>query len=309
MDTTGVVVLKVLDGDFTALFRETEQGFPEFKAGARPMVLGGFAAYGNPASFHAPFVKMIRQHVATKVLASGIFKGPHGVEILFDRIMHRHPNQKPGVESPHRDVTPAKFLKEADDDRLFGGWVNLGRHDQFFIGKPGSHLGVRNTFEVARSHQGFCVLPKDSPEYAEYQKTKQTFRVPPGHIIIFPQHLLHEVVAHKTPEQFRLFIGWRLTLSNTVLFPNKEQSIDELGVPTMPSGQVPPMFSPNHCSAFKNKPFSWCGETESGTLSEWWDRSLKVPYGRHLGSLKQYGFEYPGYTEEEKKFMMTVHRV
>jgi len=323
MNTSGVVTIQILTGDATDLFKEAEKSFPEFKPGIRgPYVLGGFAAYGNPSSFHCPLVKQLRKATFEKVMKSKIFQNyleqirptthwNYRIEVLFDRMLHRYPGQKPSAETAHRDVTPSKYLKEVDDDLLFGGWLNLTNHDQFFVCKPGSHLGIRNTYEVSQAHQGFATLDTKSKEYQDYQKNKHVFTVPPGHLIIFPQYLIHEVLAKQSEhEQFRLFFGWRITKAMIPLFPNKEEIIDTLGVPFEPSGQLPPMYSANHGSVFKNKPFNWVGVGgPNGTLLEWWDQTLKVPIKRHLDSLKSYGFEYPGYTTEEKEFMMTLHRL
>lgn len=315
LETTGVITLKVLEGDVIEEFLEAEKTFPEFKPGTQgPYVLGGFAAYGNPASFHCPLVKKLRRVTFEKVFTAGIFQRyleqvrptthlNYRLEILFDRLLHRRAGQKPSAETAHRDVTPSKFLKEADDDVLFGGWLNLGTQDQFFVGKPWSH------FETRTTHQGFATLDPTSTEYQVYQQTKQTFKVPPGHLIIFPQHLIHEVLAKKTDhDQYRLFFGWRLTKGLTPLFPNKEEVIDTLGVPLEPSGQRPPMYSANHGSAFKNKPFNW-GNGLRGSLLDWWDQTLRVPMKRYLDPLKSYGFEFPGYSEAEKELMMTLHRL
>lgn len=75
-----------------------------------------------------------------------------------DRVLHRYPSQKAGAETAHRDVTPGKFLKETDDDLLFGGWLNVTGQDQYFMGQPGSHIGILNSFEVSKAHSGFCKL-------------------------------------------------------------------------------------------------------------------------------------------------------
>ena len=318
MNTTGVVTLQVLKGDASDLFRETERSFPEF-SGTGPYVLGGFAAYANPSSFHSPLVKELRKATFEKVVTSQVFQKylqevrsethkEFHLEVLFDRVLHRFPGQKPNAETAHRDVTPHTFLREEDDDLLFGGWLNLTAHEQFFVCKPGSHLGVLNTYEVSKAHQGFCTLDTKSEEYAEYQRTKQKFTVPPGHLVIFPQHLIHEVLSQKSPhEQFRLFFGWRLTRGNSTLFPDKENTIDTLGVPKIPSGQTPALFSNHHQSVFKNKEFNWTGPGgPKGTLLDW-ARTLKVPLKRHLDSLKSYGLEYPDYTPEEKKFLLALH--
>jgi hypothetical protein len=320
MNTSGVVTLPVLEHDVSVQFLETEQAFPEFQPGTRPYVLGGFAAYANPSSFHSPFVKELRKATFEKVVASQVFQTylqevrpdsyeKFHLEVLFDRVLHRFPGQKPNPETAHRDVTPHKLLREEDDDLLFGGWLNLTAHEQFFVGKPGSHLGVRNTYEVSKAHKGFCTLDTKSDEYAEYQATKRKFSVPPGHLVIFPQHLVHEVLSQKSPhEQFRLFFGWRLTRGTSTLFPDKERAIDTLGVPTIPSGQIPALFSCHHQSVFKHKEFNWTGPGgPKGTLLDWASQTLKVPLARHLESLKHYGLDYPGYTPEEKKFLLELH--
>jgi hypothetical protein len=320
MNTIGVVTVKILTGDVTKLFLEAEESFPEFLPKAKPYVLGGFAAYANPSSFHCPFVKNLRKNTFETVFKSGLFQKylaeirpntfkEFNCEVLFDRILHRFPGQKPSPETAHRDVTPGKFLQEENDDLLFGGWLNLTDKEQFFVGQPGSHLGIKNTFEVSRSAQGFCTLDTKSDEYRNYQLKKQTFSVPPGHLIIFPQHLIHEVLAKSSPhEQFRLFFGWRLTKATTPLFPDKEVSIDTLGVPKIPSGQIPAIFSSHHQSLFKNKAFQWSGPTGSkGTLSEWWEKTLRVPFQRRLNSLDSYKLDYFSYSIEEKNFLLTNH--
>jgi hypothetical protein len=322
LNTLGIVMVPILNKDASLLFREAEQSFPEFKPGTRPFVLGGFAAYANPASFHCPLVKALREIVLGRVIKSRVFQEylekirptthwGYRLELLFDRMLHRFPDQKPGAETAHRDVTPAKFLNKADDDLLFGGWLNLTGKDQHFVAKPGSHLGIRNTYEVAQKHQGFCTLDLKSDEYQDYQATKETFTVQPGHLIIFPQHLIHEVLSKKSDhEQFRLFFGWRLTKGTSLLFPTKEQTIDDLGVPIIPSGQIPPMFSSNHQSCFQNKPFNWIGSGgPRGTLHDWWEASLLVPMTRRMESLKSYGLDYPGYEPNEKHLMMTLHKL
>ena len=59
---------------------------------------------------------------------------------------------------------------------------------------------------------------------------------------------------------------------------------------------------------FKNKPFNWTGkEGRNGTLLDWWNQTLKVPFKRRLDSLTEYGFDYPKYSIEEKKFLLDIH--
>jgi hypothetical protein len=323
LDTIGVQTVHVLTGDASALVIEAESGFPEFKPGAYPKVLGGFAAYGNPSSFHCPLVKMLREATFKAVKKSRVFQKylesarpttcwNYRLEMLFDRLMHRFSSQSPSAETAHRDIIPPKYLTESDDDQLFGGWLNLTDKPQHFVYQPGSQ--VRNSYEAGMNDStGFAKLDPKSEEYLAYQASKQTFEVPPGHLVIFHQHLIHEVLSKKTEhDQFRLFFGWRVTKGLTPLFPNKETIIDTLGVPEEPSGQKPPMFSSNHQSLFKNTPFYWRGDAypnEYGTLEDWWVATLNVPMKRRLGPLIDYYPDYPKYTPSEKKLMMTMHRL
>jgi hypothetical protein len=149
LSTNGVVVVPVLTEDLTDDFKQCETEFPEFFPGANPMVLGGYAAYGNPSSFHHPMFRKLRRDALETVIRSGVFQkylkairpdtwDQYGVEVLFDRVMHRHQGQSPSAETAHRDVTPAKYLKEQDDDHIFGGWLNLGNAVQTFTAQPGA---------------------------------------------------------------------------------------------------------------------------------------------------------------------------
>ncbi len=132
LSTIGVATIPVLSTDESDTFRQAETEFPEFFPGAFPLVLGGYAAYGNPSSFHCPMVKNLRKETLQTVIDSQLFQKylevirpethhQYGLELLFDRIMHRYPGQSPSAETAHRDVTPAKYLREQDDDHLFGG--------------------------------------------------------------------------------------------------------------------------------------------------------------------------------------------
>ena len=67
-------------------------------------------------------------------------------------------------------------------------------------------------------------------------------------------YIIHEVVATKAKhDMYRLFNGWRLTLSDKPLFDTnlimKNQSITQLG-----GGMFPPMYSANHGSCYLGIP-------------------------------------------------------
>ena len=321
-------------------FRKMEDEFPEFAPDARcqlnvqPLVLGAFAAYGNPSSFHNSFVKT-RRHEATKaVITNGIFKrfledprirlppSSYKLEVLFDRVMHRHPHQETTPETAHRDVTPREQLSAGDF--VFGGWVNLSKHDQFFTCQPGSHLHVANTTEASAFGEGFNKLTPEARQ--QYVPHRRKFTVPPGSIIIFVQHILHEVFKSSDDhEQMRLFMGWRLTTGGRLLFAEKKRrAIDMLGVPLLPSGQKPVMYGSNHGSVYLNKPFRWCaGRENNGTTIDWLRKSFaeqvkernfgkKVAFhNRAMDSLREYGFDATKYEYEapDRALMLSLHDI
>lgn len=314
----GVQTLKIFENDFESDFVKMEKEFPEYQKDAFPFVLGGFGAFGNPSSFHHPFIKSIRKQVFDKLMESGILQDftnhfnhfnhfnyqGYSVEVLFDRAMHRYPGQKPSAETAHRDITPKKYLDQ--HDIVFGGWVNLSKNDQFFSCLPGSHL-INNELimSIKVDSEGFS---KVSPN--EFIN-KKSFVVKCGEMIIFPQHIIHEVLAKKyNHSQYRLFLGWRLTKSKKLLFGNKEECINQLGVPLIPSGQTPPVFSQMH-NTFKKRAFNWVSKEypeKRGTLLDWFGKSFKgIEFSRFLKSLTFYNLPFENYNESERDLMLTLH--
>ena len=336
----GATVVKVLDEkeipDARTAFVEAARTYPEYKRDpnnpdqtpdGHPMVyvLGGFAAFGNPASFHTPYVRRMRERLRQAVLplfeiaASRIYdpdiRSKIRLETLIDRSMYRHKSQAPSAESWHRDVTPAKYLTAGDE--VYGGWLNLDTQDQYLSFVPGSHLGV-NPMEL---REGFAAL---SPEAVHQVKSYATkFAVPPGHILVFPQYALHEVVSTKAKhDMIRIFSGWRTTVSEDFLMPDLPDRLRMQAPISLPSGQKPPIYSANHASFFKKKAFKpipddadwkvstigWSTETfkeagPTGVPITVRHEKVGVPYSlvpRYMASLYHYGLPmYPAYTQEE----------
>ena len=362
LNEAGVETVKVLSENEIEQciddFKAAERGFPEFTQYANVFVLGGFAAYGNPSSFHNSLVKHLRRMALDAALRNKLFarflqhfdpsnKQWYGIELLFDRMMHRWPKQSPMEETAHRDVTPAKLVQQGDV--VFGGWINLTKKSQYFVAWPGSHMkqngNAYTTMEVAITHEGFSSLDATSREYMQFQCYKRAFQVPPGHMVVFPQHIIHEVLSDfKTDhdsdsnrvanEQFRLFTGWRLTQSNMPMDQqSKERAIDLLETPKLPSDQLPGLFGKNHRSLFMNKSFRWIGDDNGpqGSVRDWWNANIKeeirmkqnalhnanpkkvkdvVP---HLDALTSYPWIDPHilqsylYSDQDKDLMMRVH--
>lgn len=346
---TGATIVKVLDKKDLPKAREgflaATRSFPEYKRnpvypnqteGGHPLVytLGGFAAFGNPASFHNPYVR--QQRLTTREAVLPLFDTVIGLmhnekqraktkfQMIADRMLYRHRSQAPSNESWHRDVTPAKYLNQGDE--VYGGWLNLDlTQNQYFSFIPGSHLGV----DLLELREGFASL---SPEAIKIVKPyKARIAVPPGHALIFPQYILHEVVSNRTTyDMMRIFMGWRTTTSDGFLIPVTRERMEKQGIIPLPSGQEPPMYAANHASFFRHKTFrpisnidwkvstvEWSNETfkKSGPTGvpitlDHKGKDGKPDYRlvpRYMSSLKHYDLPmYPPYTKEELDLYLPI---
>ena len=280
-------------------------------------VLGGFAALGNPASFHNELVRNIRIKTAEQVKINLIRPlilrklnkklRKSRMEVLYDRMMYRMAGMKPTAESWHRDVMSPGSIQP--DDEIYGGWVNIDSKPQYFSCIPGSHLGIKQ-YDLK---SGFATVPKS--DVAKVSKHKKKFVVPPGHCIIFPQYILHEVVGTVTRyNMMRLFTGWRTTLSKTSLHGDEatELIMENQSVPPIPGGMIPPMFACNHGSYFLRKQFKPNPKVNTKVNLIEWSKNTFLPkllvqkkdykiVERHLKSLRHYGLRmYTPYTADER---------
>lgn len=254
---------------------------PEFNDPRGALTLGGFGALAIPSSFHHPDIRFIRQIVYDKVKPELRKYFNHSrLELLFDRVSVRRIGTSTSSESWHRDVCPDAL----QGDIILGGWINLdpdGSPPQKFSCSPGTH-------RVVTDRTGFA-------KTKEVPTNKKVYEIPPGHVILFHQNLLHEVKAQKaTFESHRLYLGWRLTESTAPLF-HHEDIIEFQGVPKIPSGQIPPMYAKLH----------WVNHRH---MIEEISQRIKPEYldarsGMVLRELPPLGKYYPPYTEDEKKIM------
>lgn len=298
----GYIVVPALDRQVLILIREQLQtemmSMPEFKNGMKcfvdGFVMGGFSALGNPSSFHLQSVRLLRLWIQN--VAFDIFKDAmpeYKLEQIVDRLLYRPRSKKVSRESWHRDETPVS-------DPIFGGWVNLDFKDQYFSGCPGTHLDMS-------SQGGFNKIPKD--QFQKYEKLKKSICIPPGHLFIFYEHMVHEVKPSKN-EILRLFMGWRLTKSNKSIHGDKLKYYlqNQAAIPVK-SGQKAAMYASLHWTSWldKIKDFS---ENISDACKEYKERGGKYPgtyhiVQRHMTSLKDYGLKmYPAYSKEEVDILM-----
>jgi len=215
----------------------------------KQLIMGAYGALGHPTSFHHPSIRKIRRKVHRKLRG---FRKPiieeddKNLELLFDRFSIRKPGTKLMVESWHRDICSIKI----DGDIIYGGWINLddiGSEPQLFSCIPGTHI------EKSKD-SGFAKIEKEQAK--EYKAMKiPPYKIPPGHIIIFNQNIVHEVIskAYKT-ETYKMYIGWRLTDQIEPLFKeNLTTAIENQGIVKIPSGQMPAMYAANHRRFFAER--------------------------------------------------------
>jgi len=288
---SGVTTVKVFDEtDIPRIqedFKNVLRQFPEYKRNVNNpnlnsvgntlvYVLGGFAALGNPSSFHNEFVRNLRirtRRAVTPLFRSIIKNNPNipvrdetGLEMLIDRMMYRLESQAPSAESWHRDVAPSDKIETHDE--IYGGWLNLDTKSQFLSCIPGSHLGI----SLKKLKKGFASVPKE--HIGQVDKYKIRYEIPPGHIVIFPQYIIHEVISKKALyDMMRLFIGWRTTVSKTFLYRDMRERFENQAIIPLPSGQLPPMYSANHATIFKDKEFKPIPKEDTKVSVRTWSES------------------------------------
>lgn len=303
LDINGYITVPIYpENDLKGLrqeFLNECKNFQEFKTiPNNEFVLGGFGALGNPSSFHNPFVRKIRMTVYKKACA--IFSELYpkkNIECLFDRMMLRVKGNAPSKESWHRDITPN--LKSGD--KMFGGWLNLDDTPQYFSCVPGTH----KVNEEDLKKKGFAAIKKDSTEFKKFNEQKIQVEIPPGHCIIFFQHIIHEVLAKKMKhDSYRIFNSFRITNDTTPVF-NIESVLDNQSVARLPSNQIPPMYAKLHWTNWVDKIEKWSTRMNDKCVEERYMKTKNKSYRvvhQHMNSLSEYGFKlYPKYTENERK--------
>lgn len=302
LEELGYVTVKVDIGKLSKIRASIDQeisNFREFKQDAKNRFqLGGFSAYGNPSSFHNKTVRDLRLEIFNQISPS-LEKEGFKKELLIDRLMVRPAGKTPSAESWHRD----EAATAKDGDLIFGGWVNLDDFPSSFVCVPGSHKGVTG-------HNGFSKFNKEDSE--KFKQLKKTVKIPPGHVLIFNEKIVHCVCAKKNKyDSYRLFLGWRLTKELKPLFSNIFEQIDKQAPITIKSGQSPPMWAKLHWT-------NWVDtlEEHSKKFKQECLEKATVKSGKNKGrvvervhvnmrGLKEYGFElYPQYTEAEKRVLV-----
>ena len=283
--------------DARAGFDAAARSFPEFNQdifGADDVyVLGAFGAYGNPASFHNPWVRHLRGKIYPLALEALRTVAEPGERFhqLFDRMCLRRAGTAYSGEGWHRDICSG--LNSLPSDKIFGGWVNLDDTPQLFHAVPNSARAVG---------QGFS--REEQPE----QHQQRSVVIPAGWMVLFRQDILHSVAKIKNSHNsYRLFVGFRLTTSEQPLY-DVAKIVEEQAVPKLPSGQDPPLFSKNHNSCLLHRiTVPWSDRLLKDFMKQ--PRSIRgehklvVPMVVRHG-LRHYGVPYPGYTQQEVEVLL-----
>lgn len=276
--------------------------FQEFKENTNQFVLGGFSAFGNPSSFHNLIVRKIRLDVykpAKEHIFKPINEDNRKLEQIIGRMMIRSPRMKPSKESWHRDISPNTL----ETDTIFGGWVNLSDKEQNFSCIRGSHND-----KPTNNKKGFATI-KDKKLIQQYNNSpnKISVKIPPGHLLVFYENIIHEVVAISKPYKIiRLFIAWRLTNQNIPLIPNLDTLLENQSVIPLKSLQIPPLYATLHWTNWREKieEFSQqvndkCLEERTVISGQYSGRTYRIVQ-KHMKSLKEYEFNmYPKYQQIE----------
>lgn len=203
-------------------------------------VQGGYQFLGNPSSFHCNTVRKLRRLAQIAVLTPDE-RGSTPFELLLrdpsknleqdaDRLtMRRLIKPTATGETWHRDEAGLAL----PGDVVCGGWINLDLDkDQFFSAVPYS------ANEVGTENKGFAKI--DESQYAYCEENNKRVLVPPGHMLIFDERTIHEVLPNKTTSRdtmLRLFTGWRVTSSIHPLVPDLRDRLDILEALPIKSAQ------------------------------------------------------------------------
>ena len=272
--------------------------------------LGGFAGMANPSSFHHPFARKLREQMVAEVLEADVLPlEGRPLEKVFDRFIFRNQGDKPSAESMHRDEAETAV----DGDTIFGGWVNLDDHDQFFSCAPRTHT------MVGGQNKGFAKI-KSAREQAYFRNRFQRILIPPGHLLIFYERLVHEVLPIQAPRRMlRLMLGWRISDQTEPLFGERLTMdwVRRQGVPYLKSGQHTPILPQLYLVNWWQKIGPWaermfkavCLTTNTIKSGKYEGSTYRAPRmdslkDRSMLSLQEYGLPlHPAYDADEMRLL------
>ena len=268
------------------------------------MVMGGFGGLATPHSYHNPVIRELR----LRVHGVGVQLCPPGmvIEQCPDRTMSRAVQQCPGSESWHRDESPSA----GPGSTIFGGWINLNDHDEFFACCPGSQRGSQRTGTSGSSgsqrgsDKNFQTIPKE--ERPKWKAAEVKVVVPPGHMVVFYENIVHRVYAGKKRREYRLFVGWRIGTpgnpGNPPIDPTLRDRMVHHQVPKIKGGMQPPVYARQHMASWIERVAAWSVNVKDEHCYDHLVRSGKNK-DKTFRIAKRFpmnpGMSYPAYTKLE----------
>ena len=304
LSTEGYCVLPVLSPEEVTSTRDRLvlelRRDPYYKDATRAwnegMVMGGFGGLATPHSYHNPVTRELR----LRVHEVGVQLCPPDavIEQCPDRTMSRAIHQCPGGESWHRDESPNAKPGSA----IFGGWINLNDHDEYFACCPGSQrIGTGGNIN-------FQTIPKE--ERPEWKAREVKVPIPPGHLVVFYENIVHRVYTGKKRREYRLFVGWRIgTNRDDELDPTLHERMVRHQVPKIKGGMQPPVYARQHMASWIERVAEWSKNVQDVHCYNHVVRSGKNA-GKTFRIAKRYpmnpDMSYPKYTALEL-FVLRPH--
>lgn len=243
---------------------------------SKGMTMGGFGGLATPHSYHNRVTRELR----LKVHKTGIDLCPPGmyVEQCPDRTLYRAVDQCPSGESWHRDESP----KTTPGATIFGGWLNLNSHDEFFACCPGSHrIASADTCD-----KNFNTIPKE--ERPKWKALESKISIPPGHVIVFYENIVHRVYPGKKRREYRLFTGWRIGNDPHCVDPDLIQTMKNFQTPKIKGGMQPPVYSRQHLASWMDRIEEW-----SKNVSDSYCYNHTVKSGKNKGKTFRIARRFP----------------
>jgi hypothetical protein len=318
----GFVVLRppghiLLMSNYRDRFINAVLAFPEFRRDVpvlnktRHYTRGGFGALGCASSFHNPFARELRvemhtvvYHLFRELIAADSLSPNKYFAQVIDRMMIREAGVAAFAEDWHRDI----HAQGLESDQFYGGWLNLGEKDDVFICRAGTH----QPDNLDEHSIGFSKV-RDEDLLDALNESHEQVIVPPGHIIVIDETILHKVNGKKAEAtKFRLFTAWRLTMNSGSEFPRGlSKMLEDQAVVTIKSGQVPVMYPATDVTYRIGDLVNWAATELQPCMLEARKRSdkavvfpgqtLMLPK-RQAPSLKETGLQmYAPYPDWERK--------
>jgi ribA/ribD-fused uncharacterized protein len=237
--------------------------------------LGTFCTLNDPHSAWHPTFRLLRRTTDAPVRAvlqeyarsrpdtvsADPGRSAYRIAAMFDRVMLRPKGIPVGGEAWHRDVAMNPDIPKDGRIEIFGGWTNLDEHPHRFRCVLGTHKGPDGEVLDVRAlgTGGFArIQAADRPRL---DKAATDFVVPPGHHVIFHQHVCHTICPSKGElPVHRMFHGFMLCNSptwNSYVFGGdlelRRLAADQ-ATPLTPSGQPWTVYAQMHMF-FLSRPF------------------------------------------------------